>query len=327
MPANLSPEYLEAEKQYKQARTSDEKLLCLKRMLTTIPKHKGTEKLQADIKKKISKLKQDVEAQARKKGFAVRVEKEGAAQIVVVGAPNSGKTQLVDTLTGVELEVAPYPYTTQRPVPAMMPYENIQIQLVDLPPVSSDHTENWLPNIVRTADAVLLVADLGSAGVLEEIEDCLSVLEAKKVRLIGGKPGDDPWASVAEKQTHIVGTKLDAPEARDNLQIVTELYGDRFQISAVSAVSLENVESLRVEIFRMLELVRVYSKPPQREPEMSKPFVLGRGTTLMEFARVIHHDFAAQLKFARVWGEGKFDGQRVNKDYVLSDGDVIELHI
>ena len=327
MPANLTPEYLEAEKLFKEASTPEEKLVALKRMLTTIPKHKGTDRLQGDIKKRIAKMRQLVETRTRKKGFSITVEREGAGQVAVVGPPNSGKSQLVRELSGVDVEVAPYPYTTQQPAPAMMPYEDILIQLVDLPPVCSTHTETWLPQIVRTTDAAVLVVDLGSEEVLDEIEDALTVLEDRKVRLVGGEPASDAWASVVEKKTLLVGAKVDLPGAEETWSALSDLYGERFKGLPVSTETLENVEEVRSRIFGMLRLVRVYSKPPHHEADRSRPFVLGVGSTLLDFARTVHHDFEDKLKFARVWGHGKFEGQRINKDYTLVDGDVIELHV
>jgi len=326
MPANLTPAYRDAEKSYREAKSPEEKLAALRRMLTTIPKHKGTDKLQGDIKRRISRLNDHIQTQSKKKGFSVKVEREGIGQVVVVGPPNAGKSQLAATLSGVELGVAPYPYSTQMPVPAMMPYEDVHVQLVDLPPVSSTHTESWLPNIVRTADTALLVVDLASPDLLDETEDCLSTLEEKKIRLVGRDPDQDPWVSVVEKETRLVGTKLDLLDAAETWKIVQDLYGERFEMMAVSGETREGIEELRLEIFGMLRVVRVYSKPPHREPDRTKPFVLPQGSTLMDFARVVHHDFENNLKFARVWGHGKFDGQRATKDYALFDGDVIELH-
>jgi ribosome-interacting GTPase 1 len=326
MPANLTPDYRDAEQRFKQARSPEEKLTALKRMLSTIPKHKGTEKLQADIKRRIARLNDQLQSQSRKKGFAVKVEREGVGQIALVGPPNAGKSRLAAALSGVELEVAPYPYSTQKPCPAMMPYEDVRVQLVDLPPVSSTHTETWVPSIVRTADAVLMIVDLASPDVLDDTEDCLSTLEGKKIRLVGGDSDQEPWASVAEKKTRLVGAKLDLPNARETWNIIEDLYGDRFEAMAVSAETAESIEELRLEIFRMLRVVRVYSKPPGHEPDKTKPFVLPEGSTLMDFARTVHHDFENRLKFARVWGHGKFDGQRATKAYPLADGDVIELH-
>lgn len=327
MPANLTPDYLKAEEEFKRAKTQQEKLAALKKMLSTVPKHKGTDKLQADIKRRIARLKEEIQQQGKKKGFAIYVEKEGASQIVVVGPPNSGKSQLVSVLTNVEIEFADYPFTTQKPFPAMMAFEDIQIQLVDLPPVSGMHMEFWVPSIIRNADAALLVVNLSTSDVLDQIEETTSLMENNKVRLVGHDTENDPWASILEKKTWLVGTKYDLPGASDNWDIIKELYFGKFGLSAVSATNRENIERLRVEIFEMLRILRVYSKRPHHEAEMNKPFVLRQGSTLLDFANLVHHDFRQQLKFARIWGKGKFDGQRVNKDYKLQDRDIIELHL
>ena len=327
MPANLTPEYRAAEQQLTQAKTPAEKLAALQLMLSKVPKHKGTEKLQADLKRRIARLNNEIRSQAKHKGFAIHVDREGAAQVAVIGSPNAGKSRLVSALTGVALEVAPYPFTTQRPAPAMMPYEDIQIQLVDLPPVSATHTEPGVFGIVRAADAVLLVVDLSSADVLDQIDEVLTLLERSKLQLVREAVAADPSASIAWKQCRLVGTKLDLPGASGNREVLEERYGERFGVSAVSGESRESVQPLREIIFAMLRLVRVYSKPPHEPPDLTKPFVLREGSTLRDFASAVHHDFAERLKFARLWGHGKFEGQRINRDYVLCDRDVIELHL
>jgi hypothetical protein len=327
MPANLTPEYRAAEQQLMQAKTPAEKLAALRLMLSRIPKHKGTDKLQADLKRRIARLNDEIRSQTKQKGFAVHVEREGAAQVVILGPPNTGKSRLVSALTGVALEAAPYPFTTQRPAPAMMPYEDIQIQLVDLPPVSAEHTEAGVFGIVRAADAALLVADLSAADVLDRIEEVITALDLSKLKLARDAVESDPSASVAWKQCRLIGAKLDLPGSRGNLEVLEEFYGERFGISAVSSETGENVEALRATIFQMLRLVRVYSKPPHEPADLRKPFVLREGSTLRDFANTVHHDFAERLNLARVWGHGKFEGQRINRDYTLCDRDVIELHL
>lgn len=326
MPANLTPDYLAAEREFKQAREPDERLAALRKMLATLPKHKGTEKIQADLRKRIAKLADEIQSQGRKRGFSVKVEREGAGQIAVVGPPNHGKSSLVATLTGVDLPVAPHPYTTQAATPAMMPYLDVRVQIVDLPPISSAHVESWVPQIVRAADVVLAVADLSAPDVIEALEDCLGALEERKVRLVGGDPAPDPWASVAEKRALLAGTKLDAAPARDAAAVVRERYAARIPFLAVSTVSLENVEELRRALFGMLRVIRVYSKPPHHPPDLDKPFVVPEGSTVLEFAATVHKDFAERFQFARVWGHAAFDGQRVTKEHRLADGDVVELH-
>lgn len=327
MPANLSPEYYRAEEDYRNASSAQERLFALKKMLAAIPKHKGTEKMQADLKRKISLANEEIQKTGKRKGFSIKVEKEGGGQVCIVGPPNSGKTQLVSTLTDTQLEVASYPFTTRMPHPAMMKYDDIQIQLVDLPPVCSQHMEYWVPNIVRTCDLVLLIIDLSDNNLLDGLEDTISVLNHAKLEIVKDKPKDEFWASTIQKHGWLVGTKTDKKPARENWNVVKELYFDKFGLSAVSAKSGEEIERLRNEIFSALEIIRVYTKPPGKPVDTTQPYVLKKNSTLLNFAQTVHKDFSEHLRFARIWGHSKFDGQKVNRDYILQDKDIIELHM
>jgi len=328
MPANLTPQYLEVEKRFREAKGAEEKLAALEEMLAVIPKHKGTEHLRGDLKRRLAKLKDDAEqARRRKGGFSIAVDSEGAGQVVLVGPPNSGKSALVAILSKAPTEVGEYPFTTRKPIAGMMPYVNIQIQLVDLPAVSDAYMEPWVPSLVRPADLCLLVGNLASGAVLEELEQVLAILEKSKVTLVS--PGDEgaPAIGWARKRAILVANKMDAPGADDTLEILRSVYESRFPIASVSAQTAHGLEALRRMIYDNLGIVRVYCKPPGEEPSMKSPVVLPRGSTVLEMAESIHKDFAHQLKFARIWGSGKFDGQRVQRDYVVQEGDIIEIHI
>lgn len=328
MPANLTPDYLAAEKRYKQAKTDDEKLTCLEEMLSVIPKHKGTDKMQADLKRRISQMKQRVsQSQARRrKGFSYKVHREGAGQVVLLGAPNVGKSQLLAVLTNARPDVAPYPFTTRGPMPGMMYFENVQIQLVDIPPVSDEHTEHWIPEIVRAADGVLLVADLGSRDVLQEIENPIARLERTKIKLVRAPQGSCP-PNVTQKKTLLVANKADTEKAQEVFNTLKDLYDAQLPLLAVSAKSGAGLDELRRAVFDLLEIIRVYSKSPSKQADMNTPFTLPCGSTVLDFAEAVHKDFAEDLKSARIWGSAKFDGQQVTKDYVLADGDIVELHV
>lgn len=330
MPANLTPQYLSAEEHFKQARDDREKMKALKEMLANIPKHKGTEKLQADIKRKIAKLKDDIDVKKTKGGhrFSYSVEREGAGQVVVVGPPNVGKSRLVSSLTGAELEVADYPFTTRIFQPAMMPYEDIQIQLVDLPPIAEEFVENWLSSIIRLADLMMLLIDASKDDLLEQVEATLSILDRFKIKPKGSTAQEvlDPvhWSQLT---TILIANKIDLPAALDNYPILEEFYRDKFELIPISALAQTNLDHLKNKIIELLAIVRVYSKRPGHEANLDRPYTFQKGSTLMDFARAVHKDFAEKLKFARVWGKSVFDGQRINKDYILQDRDVIELHI
>jgi len=327
MPANLTPQYKEAEQRFREAVSSEDKLEALREMFALLPKHKGTEKMQADIKRRIAKLEEEV-ARPRPGGAPRHdpghVRREGAGQWILLGGPNAGKSALLRTLTHAHPEVAPYPFTTRAPQPGMMPFEDIQFQLVDLPPVHPELHESWVYQIIRNADATLLVVDLSDPDLLEDLETTLAELVKAKVHL-GRGPAPEVVGWI-EKRALLIGNKRDQSGAEDDLEILRELYGARFDILAVSAETGEGLETLRHTVFDMLELVRVYTKAPGHKLEKTAPYVLRRGSHLIDLAATVHHDFVAQLKYARVWGHGRFEGQMVNRDYVLADKDVIELH-
>jgi ribosome-interacting GTPase 1 len=325
MPANLTPEYLNAEQRFKSAKTTPEKIEALEEMQATIPKHKGTEKMQADIKRRLAKLRNEQSKRpASRVGLLYKVDKEGAGQLALVGPPNSGKSALIRALTHATPEVADYPFTTRAPQPGMMAFEDIQFQLVDLPPVHPELHESWVYQIIRNADATLLVVDLGDPDLLEDLETTLAEMVKAKVHL-----GRGPMPEVVgwlQKRTLLVGSKRDRSGAGNDLEILRELYGERFDILAVSAETGEGLDALRHAVFELLDLVRVYTKAPGHKLEKTPPYVLRRGSHLVDLAAMVHHDFVAQLKYARVWGHGKFEGQMVNRDYVLADKDIVELH-
>jgi ribosome-interacting GTPase 1 len=327
MPANLSPEYLEAEERYKAAKSTPEKIAALEVMLSAIPKHKGTEKMQGEIKRKLSRLRgQKQKKTATKKAPPVYlVEKEGAGQVALVGPPSSGKSSLVRRLTHATPEVADYPFTTRLPLPAMMPFENIQIQLLDLPPLHPDSPEKWMGQAVRNADAAVLVVDLGDDAVLEQLTETLAELERGKISA-GPPPAQLPRGFV-HKPTLLVGSKCDRPGARDNFDILAELWKDRFRLLSLSVQSEENLDAFPRAVFDLLGIVRIYTKTPGKKADMAAPFVVPRGATVRDVAQRVHKDFVAGLKFARVWGGSRFDGQMVQRDYIVEDNDILELHL
>jgi len=324
MPANLTPDYLAAERAYRQAKTPQDKIAALEEMYATIPKHKGTEKMQADIKHRLAKTRSAAE-QARAKGGVdvFHVEKSGAGQVVLVGMPNSGKSALLAATTKARVNVAAYPFATHAPVPGMMPYEDVRIQLVDLPPVTAEGIVPGMTGTVRAADAALVCVDLSAVDALEQVETCLGQLKKRGLVPVGREAPEGG----RDMPMILVGTKLDLPGAGDTLQALRELYGEAVPILGTSAETGEGLQDLAAGCFRMLGVVRVYSKEPGRPADMEQPFILRRGSTVLDLASEIHRDMATHLKRARIWGSEKYDGQPVQRDHVLEDKDVIELHV
>lgn len=328
MPANLTPQYIEAEQHFKEAKTIPEKLAALEEMLATIPKHKGTEKLQADIKRRISKLKNEQQAKkgpAREKGFFV--EKEGAGQVVLAGIPNSGKSSILSLLTNAIPEIADYPFTTRMPLPGMMEFENIKIQIVDLPPIDEQITEPWVMNIIRNGDAVLLVVDMSDDSVIDSLDTLLKIAANSKIYFNLRDFISSTAVSKIFKKTALVANKMDKEDAGERLKILKDFYGDSFTVYEISCKDNRNLEQLKRVIFDLLDIIRIYTKMPGKAPEKSKPFIAKKNDTVLDVASMVHKDFAFKLKYARIWGSQKYPGQMVQKDYVLHDEDVVEFHI
>jgi ribosome-interacting GTPase 1 len=327
MPTNLPPDYFDAEKRYREAKTAPDKIAALEEMLAIMPKHKGTDHLKADLRRRIAKLMQSGGKKAAAQRAAMTVQKEGAAQVPVIGTPNSGKSSIVNALTNASPTVAEYPFATYTIVPGMMEYENIQIQLLDTPPLVSGSTLALLPpNLVR-ADALLIVIDL-SGDPLSQMETITSELAGMRIG-IGSvtDEGDEEEIIRHNKKALIIGNKIDIEGAAENYETLEELYRDDLPILSISAARGTGLEDLKLAIFQLLEIIRVYTKTPGQKPDMNDPIVLPMGSTLADAATEVHKDFAANLKFARIWGSGKHDGVMAKRDHILQDGDIIELHM
>jgi len=320
--------YLEAEKRFHQAKELREKLAALEDMWALLTKHKGTEKMQADIKRKMSKLKAELEASksSKKKGFTYTIPKEGAAQIPLIGLPNSGKSALVSRLTNAKPEVADYAFTTRTPVPCMMPYLDIFFQLIDLPPFSPQFMEGWIPDIVKRGDLFLILIDITSDYILEDIDFIRGRLQAYHLNLPGFVTPDPIAETLPEKPVLILATKTDLTDSDDMLDLLKETVKP-IRVLPFSVNDVASIEAFKKELYSLLHLIRVYSKIPGKKPDMDLPFVLQEGATLLDFAVSVHKDFKENLRFARVWGKTCFEGQQVAKDYLVQEGDVIELHI
>jgi ribosome-interacting GTPase 1 len=319
MPANLTPDYHRAEAKLRQARTVEAKLDALEEMLRVVPKHKGTDGLQADLKARIAKLRKQPASKAGKATYSHLVDREGAGQIALVGPPNTGKSSLVGALTHARPEVADYPFTTRDPVPGMMPFEDISFQLVDLPPLGDEHVEPWVYDIVRRADLLWIVV---------RVENAVDGLESVR-RLLAAKAIDLPPAGEGRtaKPALVVATGIDRPGGDEDLAIVDELLQRRWPLVGVSAVAKRGIEALGRRTFDALEILRVYTKQPGKPADRQAPFTLPKGSTVGDLAARVHKDLAASMKHARIWGPSAFDGQAVHADHPLAEGDIVEIHI
>ncbi len=328
MPTNVPPQYVELEQQYKAERDLHEKLRIAQELLRIMPKHKGTDRLQADMKTRIAKLRKEIDSQARSGGKSGahqwdHIPREGAGQIILIGPPNSGKSSLLDVGTNAEPVIADYPMSTREPLAGMWPFETVQLQFIDTPPLAPDHIEGYLFNLIRQANLVALVADLGQPNGVTELTWIAELLAEKRIHLVT-TPSDDN-ALHHQVRTVIIGHKSDEPSAADVSRALTVTFPDLPMITT-SLLDDASIEALPRWLFEQLRVIRVYTKEPGHPVELVDPVVLPVGGTVTDAATAIHRDIAANLQYARAWGGSFHDGQRVQRDQVLSDGDIVEFH-
>jgi hypothetical protein len=330
MPANLPPQYIELRSQLEKARDAEERVELLQEMIAIIPKHKGTNKLLGELRSKLaSARKQSQEKPSKQKVFnPYRITRQGAGQVVVIGYPNVGKSSLVSKLTHAHTQVADYPFTTISPIVGMMLFENINIQMIDTPPITDDVLEPNLVDLIKRVDFVLLVIDAGSDDALEQIESIVTRLNDLRIKLVTKQPEEDEDIQLIHKKGMIIANKADIEGSQDRIDMIKEFYGNDLPIISLSAEMDEDFSRFKNEIFNSLDIIRVYTKPIGKKPDMTDPIILYRGSTIVDAAEEIHRDFAENLKFAKIWGGGsKYNGQSVSRDHPLEDGNIVEFHV
>ncbi len=325
MPANVTPEYEKAEQRYRQASSDPERLVALQAMLAAIPKHKGTEKMQADIKHRLSQLRKDQQGASHHQGpDPFHIPKSGAGQAVLVGPPNTGKSSLVARTTNADAKVADYPFTTVVPMPGMWQRDDVQIELVDTPPIAPDHVPVGLLGTIHNADLVCLVVEAGD-GALDQAESTLGLLATRGLRLHTMRRDEMASALPEDRAALVVANKADLADPAC-VPALRALYAGRLEVVAVSALTGEGLDEWFRRLWHLLARIRVYAREPGQPPDLRKPFVLPTGSTVADLARLIHRDLPETMKFARLWGHGRFEGQHVHKTEILQDRDIVEIH-
>lgn len=295
-------------------------------MLAIMPKHKGTDKLHAELRRKIARLSQEAEkkyATARRAGFYIR--REGAGQVILVGPTNVGKSQLLAAVTEASPEIAAYPFTTQTLIPGMMGFENIQIQLVDTPPIRHRDVRTLLANTLRGADLIAIVVDLSIESV-SQVENTHQELKEARIEPMADNAKEATLGSY-QKKILLIGNKNDLESSTSNWKRLDSQYGTLFPMISVSAREGIGLEELKETIYQALGIFRVYTKTPGSKADLTDPVILKMGSTVKDAAESIHKDFKDKLKYAVVWGSGKYDGQRVSREHMLQDGDIVEFHV
>ncbi len=325
MPANLTPDYFKAERWYREATTNEEKILAIEQMLAVMPKHKGTDHLKADLRRKLSALKEAPVSKGKGARLDIfHVQRSGVGQVVLIGTPNCGKSSIVAALTNAKVHIAEFPFATAAPVPGMMKFEDVQIQLVDMPPITADFSAPGQVGTYRNCNLIAIVIDL-SADVAEQMRICLDFLESRNLLIDGQTPAADGLGNVLGKKALCVCTKCDIARP-GSLETLKQSCKYPLEFVEVSAETGEGLGRLPVLFFNSLGIIRIYAKPPGKKPDMGDPFTLPAGSTVSDLATAIHRELADKLKFAKIWGTDVYQGQNVQKNHVLCDKDIIELH-
>ncbi len=326
MPANLPPDYKKAEEWFRSAQTNEEKILALEEMLRVMPKHKGTDGLRADLRRKLSSLKEAATQQKKSSAHAdiFHVPRTGAGQIVLLGLPNTGKSSLLATLTNAKVVVADFPFATHAPVPGMVRYEDVQIQLVDMPPITADYAAPGQVGTYRNGDIIAVVIDMAQ-DIEEQALVLLDFLESHNLLLDERTPAADSQGNALGKKAVCICTKADIAPA-GAFELAKKSFDKPMEFLQVSTQTAENLDKFAALLFRKLDIIRIYAKPPGKPADMESPFTLPVGSTVQNMAAIIHRELAEKLKSARIWGTDVYPGQSVHLTHVLHDKDIVELH-
>jgi ribosome-interacting GTPase 1 len=390
MPANLPAEAKRKWQEVSSARSPQEKIEKLREFLSLVPKHKGTENLRAQVKRKIATLRREIAEKKRKKagksGSKFFVEKEGDAQIVILGLTNVGRSSLLSILTNAKVETSEYPYTTKEPTPGMFQYQNLQFQIVEAPALmegSADGGAWGLQTLAaaRNSDGLLLMVDLSQDAVEQfsmisrELEKARILTREPKARVkierrhmdaglrivvlgrlvnctskdveqlfksyrirdatikIQGEVSLDDiedaiFESTAYRPAIVIANKTDFPDAARRIEQLKSFVGEKLKIILVSCKAMTGLEKLGSELFRMLNIIRVYTKEPNRRFPSERPFTIRKDSTILDLAKRIHSDFYEQFSYAKIWSKRlRFSPQKVGSSFVLEDGDTVEIHM
>ncbi len=381
LPAEAKAKFVK----YMEAKTPEEKLRALQEFLSAVPKHKGTENLIRWARKRMAELREEIEERKRKKSGGSQpsffIEKSGAAQIVMLGFTNVGKSSLLRALTGAKAEVADYPYTTKRPIPGALKYRDIEFQLIEAPAIipSGGAWNGKVLGLAKNADGLMLVIDASKEPIKQfqllqkilrengihitkprgyviiergrgvhgiqvklygkllcTLDEVRKLLESYRiynaiVKVYGEVDLDAIEESIFEtvvyKPTIVILNKVDLV---DNSVVEEFRKSIPSNIPVLTASAIHghvNKDEVGRVIFDLLELVRVYTKPPLGEPS-KKPLVLKRGSTVLDVAKAVHSELYERFAYARIWGpSAKYPGQRVGPDHIVEDGDIVEINI
>jgi small GTP-binding protein len=283
-----------------------ERVRELRKILDELPGYRSGP--YADIRKWVNAQLEETRTRAKvvhRDSIAVR--REGAAQIASVGPPNAGKSSLLQALSNIQIKTGDYAFTTTRPVPALTRIRGVLVQLVEIPGLLAGAGEDRgggraLLGVLRGADAIVFCQDASAP-----VEDLRTVMA--EVR-----------AASIERPSILAAMKMD--EASE--QELERLRALKLEVVPVSVLDDESLESFREAVWRLTGLIRVFLR--KHGEDVSEAVALRPPATVADAARSIHHQLEERCLGAHLWGpSGRFDGQRVGREHVLADDDVVEI--
>ncbi len=301
MPTNVTIYFQKAEQEYHLAKTTEQKILALKKMISLAPKHKSAENLRKLLKRRLSKLKYAKEKETKKTKSKKQGIKKQDIQAVLIGLTNSGKSSLLSILTNASPEIASYEYTTKSPIIGTLDYEDIKIQLIDMPAIENELCDL---GIVNTADTLLIVIDS-----LEQLKEIESFLEN------------------APKNRIIVFNKIDLLSEEQKRKISAFLQSKKYNFILFSCRTTQNLKEVKDKIFQSFYKIRVYTKQPGQKVDKTTPIILPEDSTVKDAAEKILHGLSSKIKECRVTGpSSKFPNQKTGLNHILKDKDIVEFH-
>ena len=303
MPINAHPEYVKAEKEYHESQTDEEKITALENMIKHVPTHKGAENLRKNLRTRYKKLKQEAQ-KARKKSGNKKGIKKAELQGAILGLTNSGKSSILKSITNANPQIASYGFTTAHPEIGTLNYQGCDIQIIDLPPISSP---NFNKGIVNSADTLLIV--------VEKIDEIKSILELVKKN--------------KQSKKIIIFNKIDKYDENTKRKISETLKSKKYNHVMTSTKTNEGIEKLKEKIFQSFPIIRVYTKhqgKSQKQKQDNKPVVLQKKSTLKDVSEKILHGYSKKVKYAKVTGpSAKFKDQKIGLKHIVKDKDTIEF--
>jgi len=305
MPINAHPDYFNAETEYYDANTDEDRLIALEKMTRTMPKHKGAETLRRNLRTRYKKLKQELQKKAKKKAGSKKGIKKEDMQAAIIGLTNSGKSSILKALTNARPKIASYGFTTTEPEIGTLHYKGCNIQIIDLPPIAS---EDFELGIMNNTDTLLIVVEK-----IDEIKPTLAAIKNKET---------------AKKPKIIIFNKIDLYDEETKRKISETLKSKRYKFVLTSIVGDQGIEELKEKILNTFDIIRIYTRHPGKKRELDKvPIILKPNSTLQDVAEKILHGYSKKIKYTKITGpSSKFTNQKVGLKHIVKDKDIVEFY-